>query len=534
MICRRDSVTSLSRILSKRVVGGLAVAVLVTIMLLRLEVADLARQTHQGAEPMVALPKPAAPLSSPILSPKQDPPAVAKRSPSPAAKPSPSPSTEPAPPPATEPTPPPAKPAPPPAAEPEPPISPITYMYKNQDEAASTSPYAIEDFCNKLPAPRNPRGLLISKPKGQPIVIFFWRQLIWDMRVNWEYESKTLCPIPLSLQPFFDHYREKRARYPEPWETGYAPCIFWRMSFNTYDDKQGSCNTTTNGNLDYVVTSNYTRFEETDLVHISFPFFDCTYRAPYFDVQMMPPRIAHQKWVLQFQGESVGYYPFAAMPAYLQQFDLTIGSPPSMMDVPLPLFEVTPTIARSYANIEPGFPLDKTPQHHVGLMVRNCAARNRRNDLIDALIRGTGAHSYGACRNNIRIPAKFEEPNKPGKSWVAIKHETLAGYPFVLAAENSNCIGYISEKIYDAFAVGAIPIYMGAADIAKFVPEGSFINAEEFKDFDDLAKYIMTVDRAQFYKWKDIVKKDPSQFCTGCMSSARGFECIMMDNVHYV
>ncbi|KAF9939007.1 putative glycoprotein 3-alpha-L-fucosyltransferase [Mortierella alpina] len=494
MICHRDPATSLSKILSKRVVGGLVVAVFVTIMLLRLEVVDLAHQSNQVAGPIVAPPKPAAPLSSPA--------------------PPPTPET-------------PETPSAPATPEPE----PVTYLYKNQDKAASTSPFYIQDFCNKLPAPRNPRGLLVSKPKDQPIVIFFWRQVIWDMFIDWKKESKTLCPIPLSLQPFFNHYREKRTGYSEPWENGYAPCIFWSMSFNTYDDKHGSCNTTTNGNLNYVITSNYTRFEEADLVHMSFPYFDGTNDPPYYDTQLMPPRIAHQKWVFQFQGESVGYYPFAALPAYLQQFDLTIGTPASMVDVPLPFIEMTPTIALSYANIKPGYPLDKTPEHSVGLMVRNCAARNNRNALIDAMISGLNAHSYGACRNNIDIP---EEINKPGKSWVAVKQETLAGYPFVLAAENSNCMGYISEKIYDAFAVGAIPIYMGAPDITKYVPEGSFINVADFKDFDELVRYVKTVDRAPFYKWKEIVKKDPSKFCKGCMPLERRSECIMMEKVHYV
>ncbi|KAF9572660.1 putative glycoprotein 3-alpha-L-fucosyltransferase [Mortierella alpina] len=490
----RDSTMSLSKILNKRVVGGLFVAVIVAIMLLRLEVVDLARHTNQVAGPVDAPPKPAAPL-------------------------------------AEAPLPPPPEEAPPPApAEPVEPAPP-TYMYKNQDEAASTSPYNIPNFCNKLPAPRNPRGMLISKPKDEPIVIFNWRQALWGSSIDWVNESKTLCPIPLSLQPFFDHYRQRRTSHSEPWQTGYAPCIFWRMAFNTFEDTHGSCNATENGIMNYIVTANYTRFEEADIVHMNAPFFEGTDYPPYFDTQLMPPKIAHQKWVLQFSGESVGYYPFIALPAFLQQFDFTIGTPAPMMDVPIPYNDMTPKIALSYANIKPGYPFDKTPEHYVGLMVRNCAARNNRNALIDAVISGLNAHSYGSCRNNINIP---EELDQPGRSWVAVKQETLAGYPFVLAAENSNCMGYVSEKIYDAFAVGAIPIYMGAPDIGKYVPEGSFINVDDFKDYDELIKYVKTVDRAPFFKWKEIVKKDPSKFCTECMTPERKYECIMMKNVHYV
>ncbi|CAO3569119.1 unnamed protein product [Mortierella alpina] len=490
MICRRDPSTPFSKILSLRVLGALAVVVLITIMLLRLEVVDLARHTNQ-----VAAPKPAAPLSS--------------SAPSPAEAPLPAASSVPPPP---------------------PPPPPITYLHRNQDETTSTSPFNIKDFCNKVPAPRHLRGLLISKPKDQPTVIFIWRQATFESYIDWEKESRTLCPIPLSLQLFFDHYRQKRTGYTQPWENGYAPCIFWTLSFNSFNDERGSCNTPTNGNMTYVLTSNYTQFEEADIVLFNFPYFEGTSDPPYFDTQYMPPRIAHQNWVFQFQGESVGYYPHTALPAYLQQFDLTIGTPPTM-DIHAPYYEVTPKIALSYANIKPGYPFDKTPEHYVSLMVRNCGAKNDRNGLIDAVISGLNAHSYGVCRNNIQIP---DEINRPGKSWVAIKQETLAGYPFVLAAENSNCIGYISEKIYDALAVGAIPIYMGAPDIAKYVPEGSYISVADFRDYDELVQYVKTVDRAQFYKWKEVVKKDPSKFCSGCMVSHRKPECIMMDNVHYV
>ncbi|CAG8527890.1 7167_t:CDS:2 [Paraglomus occultum] len=53
------------------------------------------------------------------------------------------------------------------------------------------------------------------------------------------------------------------------------------------------------------------------------------------------------------------------------------------------------------------------------------------------------------------------------KNMYDIKREVLAPYKFVLAFENSNCAGYVTEKVYDALLVDAIPIkYMGAADIS--------------------------------------------------------------------
>jgi len=89
----------------------------------------------------------------------------------------------------------------------------------------------------------------------------------------------------------------------------------------------------------------------------------------------------------------------------------------------------------------------------------------------------------------------------------------------VFGAENSNCRGYVTEKIYNALEVGAIPIYLGAADISDFVPEGSFVDASKFDNFEQVATFIKTVDRSRFYDWKEVVKKDPSKFCKSCQAS---------------
>lgn len=45
--------------------------------------------------------------------------------------------------------------------------------------------------------------------------------------------------------------------------------------------------------------------------------------------------------------------------------------------------------------------------------------------------------------------------------WVNNRLKVLGGYLFVLAGENSSCMGFMTEKIYNAFQAGAIPIYLG-------------------------------------------------------------------------
>lgn len=43
------------------------------------------------------------------------------------------------------------------------------------------------------------------------------------------------------------------------------------------------------------------------------------------------------------------------------------------------------------------------------------------------------------------------------------------------AMENSLSQDYVTEKVYDAFVAGCVPIYWGAANIAHFIPHASAI-----------------------------------------------------------
>lgn len=49
-------------------------------------------------------------------------------------------------------------------------------------------------------------------------------------------------------------------------------------------------------------------------------------------------------------------------------------------------------------------------------------------------------------------------------------HHCAAGCLYVQAMENSIAVDYVTEKVYDALAVGCIPIYLGAPNIGDFVP----------------------------------------------------------------
>ena len=67
-------------------------------------------------------------------------------------------------------------------------------------------------------------------------------------------------------------------------------------------------------------------------------------------------------------------------------------------------------------------------------------------------------------------------------------------YKFVIAFENKQYPGYVTEKICDAYKSGCIPIYWGTPDIIKDFNPSTFINANDFSDFDALIDHIRRVD----------------------------------------
>lgn len=65
--------------------------------------------------------------------------------------------------------------------------------------------------------------------------------------------------------------------------------------------------------------------------------------------------------------------------------------------------------------------------------------------------------------------------------WLGSKLDLLGRYKFNIAYENcDNDVGYISEKIFDAFLSGSVPVYLGNQRIEEWVPPASFVDARGF------------------------------------------------------
>ena len=67
-------------------------------------------------------------------------------------------------------------------------------------------------------------------------------------------------------------------------------------------------------------------------------------------------------------------------------------------------------------------------------------------------------------------------------------------YKFVIACENQQFPEYNTEKLFEAFASNAIPIYSGDPKIGEIYNEKAFINCDNFKNLDEMLKLVSELD----------------------------------------
>ena len=119
----------------------------------------------------------------------------------------------------------------------------------------------------------------------------------------------------------------------------------------------------------------------------------------------------------------------------------------------------------------------------------------------------------------------FFERNYPdefalyGPGWDKKKHPSYRGlaadkdkvygdYKFALSLENTYGVkGYITEKIFDCFTSGIVPIYKGADNITDFVPKDCFIDYSEFNSLQELARYLTDMDEIKYNKYLNNISK---------------------------
>lgn len=97
---------------------------------------------------------------------------------------------------------------------------------------------------------------------------------------------------------------------------------------------------------------------------------------------------------------------------------------------------------------------------------------------------------------------------KTYKGIVISKKATLSKYKFAICYENArNIPGYITEKIFDCFFAGCVPIYLGAPNITEYIPKECFINKNDFTNYDDLYIFLKTMSDDKYNLYISAIKQ---------------------------
>ena len=115
---------------------------------------------------------------------------------------------------------------------------------------------------------------------------------------------------------------------------------------------------------------------------------------------------------------------------------------------------------------------------------------------------------WGRVRNQLRkILARFLPAKSPYNTWrgpVDDKIELLTRARFCLAHENCRDLtGYVTEKLFDCFRAGCVPVYIGPKEIHDYVPADCFVDGREFATTAALHAHLLTIDDAAYRGYQE-------------------------------
>ena len=99
--------------------------------------------------------------------------------------------------------------------------------------------------------------------------------------------------------------------------------------------------------------------------------------------------------------------------------------------------------------------------------------------------------------------------NRPSyRGRVERKRDVMWCYRFALCYENIKDVpGYITEKLFDAFFSGTVPVYRGADNVTDHIPAGCFVDLRHFADYEKLYTFLKNMDDEEYGKYLDNISR---------------------------
>jgi hypothetical protein len=130
------------------------------------------------------------------------------------------------------------------------------------------------------------------------------------------------------------------------------------------------------------------------------------------------------------------------------------------------------------------------------------AAATKRSKYYNAMEGKVKIDSYGLCAHNTDVPEGMTIDTQAGR--IALMKQ----YRVVLAFDTTKTKDHISDLVWEALISGSVPVVLGAENIRDHLPPSSFINANSFSSWDDLAQHVAkVVDKKELWesyqKWRN-------------------------------
>ena len=110
--------------------------------------------------------------------------------------------------------------------------------------------------------------------------------------------------------------------------------------------------------------------------------------------------------------------------------------------------------------------------------------------------------------NRFKFLKRLFAPNFPSyRGRIESKRPILEKYRFSICYENFRDVtGYITEKIFDCFFAGCVPVYWGANNVTDHIPPDCFVDKRKFATYEELYDFLITMDERTYCSYLDNIE----------------------------
>jgi alpha(1,3/1,4) fucosyltransferase len=159
--------------------------------------------------------------------------------------------------------------------------------------------------------------------------------------------------------------------------------------------------------------------------------------------------------------------------------------------------------------------VDPRDQYQARVRILDGMSATRRPTSISSVVAGIAplrcpAAGVGSAISCVRTLARFLPAKSPYATWrgpVDDKIELLTRARFCLAHENCRDLtGYVTEKLFDCFRAGCVPVYVGPKEVADLVPADCFIDGRAYETPAALDAFLRTIDDAAYRGYQERIR----------------------------